>query len=202
MLGFVPPIRQPNPNLQYILPSLSPNPADILVSMSSDADRITEIDELDARLITHMAGSPRAGVMDLARALGVARGTAQARLDKLVARGVVTGFGPDIDPIALGYAVMAFTTLEIAQGRLADVVAHLRDIPEVLEAHAITGPGDVHTRLVAHTNRHLQEVLNRVLEVRGINRATTQIVLSEQIASRVLPLVARAGERRAENSTM
>ena len=120
--------------------------------------------------------------MDLARTLGVARGTAQARLDKLLARGVITGFGPEIDPIALGYAVMAFTTLEIAQGRLADVVAHLRDIPEVLEAHAITGPGDVHTRLVAHTNRHLQDVLNRVLEVKGISRATTQIVLSEQIA--------------------
>jgi DNA-binding Lrp family transcriptional regulator len=159
--------------------------------MSSET---TGIDDLDARLISHMTLSPRAGVMDLARALGVARGTAQARLDKLVARGVVTGFGPDVDPIALGYAVMAFTTLEIAQGRLADVVAHLRAIPEVLEAHAITGPGDVHTRLVAHTNQHLQDVLNRVLEVRGINRATTQIVLSEQITSRVLPLVERAGQ--------
>jgi DNA-binding Lrp family transcriptional regulator len=180
-----------NPNLLYGLSSQIAIPADTLVGMNSEA---TGIDDLDARLIAHLAGSPRAGVMDLARTIGVARGTAQARLDKLLARGVVTGFGPDIDPIALGYAVMAFTTLEIAQGRLADVVAHLRDIPEVLEAHAITGPGDLHTRLVAHTNRHLQDVLNRVLEVSGISRATTQIVLSEQIPSRVLPLVARAGK--------
>src|SRR5260221_1751732 len=149
---------------------------DIRVSMNSET---TLIDDLDARLIAHLAGSPRAGVMDLARTLGVARGTAQARLDKLVARGVITGFGPDIDPVALGYTVMAFTTLEIAQGRLTDVVAHLRAMPEVLEAHAITGPGDVHARLVARTNRHLQDVINRVLEVHGINRATTQIVLSE-----------------------
>jgi DNA-binding Lrp family transcriptional regulator len=190
MLGLWRPNRQTGPVLRYILPSFFADLEDILVSMNSDE---SPIDDLDARLITHMAGSRRAGVMDLARTLGVARGTAQARLDKLVARGVVTGFGPDIDPIALGYAVMAFTTLEIAQGRLSDVVAHLRDIPEVLEAHAITGPGDVHTRLVARTNRHLQEVLNRVLEVRGINRATTQIVLSEQIGSRVLPLVTQAG---------
>jgi len=155
------------------------------------------IDDLDARLIAHLAAAPRAGVMELARILRVARGTAQARLDKLMARGVITGFGPDVDPSALGYGVMAFTTLEIAQGRLADVVAHLRDIPEVLEAHAITGPGDLHARLVARTNRHLQDVINRVLEVRGINRATTQIVLSEQIRSRVLPLVATAGEQGA-----
>jgi DNA-binding Lrp family transcriptional regulator len=192
MVGLEAPLRQSSVDLLYYLPSSVAIIRDTLVSMNSET---SPIDDLDARLIDHMARSPRAGVMDLARTLGVARGTAQARLDKLVARGIVTGFGPDIDPIALGYAVMAFTTLEIAQGRLADVVAHLRDIPEVLEAHAITGPGDLHTRLVSQTNRHLQDVLNRVLEVRGIDRATTQIVLSEQIASRVLPLVARAGQR-------
>jgi DNA-binding Lrp family transcriptional regulator len=181
---------QPNRISLYDLLKNVARRGDTSVNMNSET---TLIDDLDARLIAHLAGSPRAGVMDLARTLGVARGTAQARLDKLVARGVITGFGPDIDPVALGYSVMAFTTLEIAQGRLADVVEHLRAIPEVLEAHAITGPGDVHARLVAQTNRHLQDVINRVLEVKGINRATTQIVLSEQIGSRVLPLVASTG---------
>src|SRR4051812_4392523 len=92
------------------------------------------IDDLDGRLIRAMAESPRMGMLELARRLRVARGTAQARLDKLLQRGVITGFGPDVDVRALGYDVMAFTTLEIAQGRLADVVDHLRDIPEVLEA--------------------------------------------------------------------
>lgn len=147
------------------------------------------IDALDGRLLRAMGATPRAGVLELARRLGVARGTVQARLDKLQARGVVTGFGPDLDLVALGYGVLAFTTLEIAQGRLADVVRHLRDIPEVLEAHAISGPGDLHCRVVAHTNTHLQDVINRILEVQGIDRTTTVIALSTQIPSRVLPLV-------------
>jgi DNA-binding Lrp family transcriptional regulator len=185
------PNGQPNRQNLYNLHTKIGIFADDRITLSSPSP---VIDELDARLISHLARSPRAGVMDLARSLAVARGTAQARLDKLVARGVITGFGPDVDPVALGYTVTAFTTLEIAQGRLADVVAHLQAIPEVLEAHAITGPGDLHARLVARTNRHLQDVINRVLEVQGINRATTQIVLSEQIAPRVLPLVATAGE--------
>src|SRR3954465_1462105 len=47
------------------------------------------IAELDARLILTPAAHPRAGIMDLARRLSVARGTVQARLDKLQARGVV-----------------------------------------------------------------------------------------------------------------
>lgn len=154
------------------------------------------LDELDGRLIAALAEMPRAGMLELARQLGVARGTVQARLDKLLSRGVVTGFGPDLDLRAMGYGVMAFTTIEIAQGRLGDVVEHLREIPEVLEAHATTGQADLHCKLVARSNDHLQEVINRVLEVQGINRTTTVIALTEQIRSRTLPLVEAATRRR------
>jgi DNA-binding Lrp family transcriptional regulator len=147
------------------------------------------IDELDGRLIAALAATPRAGVLELARQLGVARGTAQARLDKLQSRAIVTGFGPDLDVTAIGYEVEAFTTLDIAQGRLQDVVDHLREIPEVLEAHSISGPGDLHCRVVARTNAHLQQVINRILEVQGIVRTATVIALSRQVPYRVLPLV-------------
>jgi DNA-binding Lrp family transcriptional regulator len=152
------------------------------------------IDGLDARLIRALAETPRAGIMELARQLRVARGTVQARLDRLTRRGVITGFGPDLDLRAVGYDVVAFTTLEIAQGRLYDVVEHLREIPEVLEAHAITGAGDLHCRVVARTNEHLQHVINRILEVQGIGRSTTVIALSEQISYRLQPLVAQAAD--------
>ncbi|MGH9031279.1 MAG: Lrp/AsnC family transcriptional regulator [Acidimicrobiia bacterium] len=158
------------------------------------------IDGLDGRLIRALADNPRAGVLELARLLGVARGTVQARLDKLRGRGVVTGFGPDIDLIRIGYEVLAFTSIEIAQGRLADVVAHLDDIPEVLEVHATTGQGDLHCRVVARTNEHLQQVVNRMLEVQGINRTTTVIALSEQIPLRVQPLIAAATAAEQETS--
>lgn len=122
----------------------------------------------------------------------MARGTVQARLDRLAARGVVTGYGPDVDPVALGYTVLAFTTLELAQGRLADVVTHLEAIPEVLEAHTTTGQGDLLARLVARTNEHLSHVLNRVLQAPGITRTTTVLALATQIPQRTLPLVAAA----------
>ena len=154
------------------------------------------LDALDGRLITELAERPRAGVLELARRLGVARGTVQARLDRLQARGIVTGFGPDLDLAAMGYEVEAFTTVELAQGRLGDVVAHLLAIPEVLEAHSISGPGDLHCRVVARNNAHLQEVLNRVLEVQGIDRTSTVIALSRQVPYRVLPLVAAAAARK------
>lgn len=45
------------------------------------------IDELDARLITLLTAEPRLGVLECSRRLGVARGTVQARLDRLAERG-------------------------------------------------------------------------------------------------------------------
>lgn len=151
------------------------------------------VDGLDARLIALLAAEPRIGVLECARRLGVARGTVQARLEKLQERGVIRGFGPDIAPAALGYTVMAFVTLEIRQSRGHDAVAaHLEGIPEVLEAHTITGSSDLLCRIVARSNADLQRVIDEIVSYDGIHRASTVIALAEQIPYRTLPLVAAA----------
>lgn len=151
------------------------------------------VDELDARLLQLLADEPRIGVLQASRRLGVARGTVQARLDRLERTGVVTGWGPDIDPTALGYAVSAFVTLEIRQGAGPEpIAAHLAAIPEVIEAHTVTGPGDLWCRVVARSNTDLQRVLDRVVAFEGIERSATTIMLATQIKPRVLPLAAAA----------
>jgi DNA-binding Lrp family transcriptional regulator len=149
------------------------------------------IDDLDARLLRELDASPRAGVLELSRRLGVARGTVQARLDRLAERGVIASFAPTIDPVALGYEVTAFATLEIRQGRGRAVLEHLESIPEVLEVHTITGPGDMLCRVVARSNDDLQRVLDRVTEFPEIVRTSTVIALSNPVVHRVLPLVTR-----------
>lgn len=151
------------------------------------------MDALDGRLLALFADEPRIGVLEASRRLGVARGTVQARLDKLAATGVVTGWGPELAAEALGFPVTAFLTLEIRQGAGHDTVAaHLAQIPEVLEAYTITGVGDMWARVVARTNADLQRVIDRVLSFEGIVRTSTVIALATQIPHRVMPLVAAA----------
>ena len=152
------------------------------------------MDPLDARILEAFSAEPRLGVLEASRRLGVARGTVQARLDRLAAAGVVTGWGPDVEPAAMGFGVTAFVTLEISQGRLAGraheaVAAHLAAIPEVLEAHTITGGGDVLARIVARSNADLQRVIDTVVAFDGIVRTSTVIALATQIPYRTLPLV-------------
>lgn len=159
--------------------------------MSAGQD--VQLDELDARLLTLLAEQPRIGVLECSRRLGVARGTVQARLDKLVDRGVIGGFGPEISPAAIGFGVTSFVTLEISQRHGHDpVTAHLAAIPEVLEAHTITGSSDLLCRIVARSNADLQRVIDQIVAFEGIRRASTIIALAEQIPYRTLPLVRSA----------
>jgi DNA-binding Lrp family transcriptional regulator len=148
------------------------------------------VDALDGRIIALFASEPRIGVLEASRRLGVARGTVQARLDRLERDGVITGWAPSVDAAALGFPVAAFATLEIAQGHGHDgVAAHLRTIPEVLEAHTITGAADMMLRLVARSNADLQRVIDQVVTSPDVTRASTVIVLSSEVPIRMLPLV-------------
>lgn len=156
-----------------------------LITMTTEA-----LDALDARLIGLLRSAPNLPVVEMARRLDVARGTVQARLDRLVRRGVIVGFGPDLDAAAAGFGVLAFTTLEIAQGSDEQIMAGLDPIAEVLEVHAVTGPGDLHLRLVATSNDHLHGVLQRILALPGITRTETQLALHTPIDRSVADLVA------------
>jgi DNA-binding Lrp family transcriptional regulator len=152
------------------------------------------VDRLDARLIALLRDEPRIGLMEVARRLEVARGTVQARLAKLTERGVVRGFGPDLDPHRMGFPLMAFVFLQITQGRLQDAVKVLEEVPEVLEATATSGPSDLLCRVVARDTEHLQDIVNRVLSNPAIRRSTSYIALSQQIPYRTGPLLTAAAE--------
>jgi DNA-binding Lrp family transcriptional regulator len=151
------------------------------------------IDNLDARLIAELRENPRLGLLEISRRLGVARGTVQARLAKLEQRGMITGYGPEIDPAELGHSIQAFVMLELTQGRLAEAVRRLEETPEVLEVDAVSGPQDLICRIAARDTEHLQAIVNSLLATDAIRRSTSYVVLSRPIRQRVQPLVDLVG---------
>jgi DNA-binding Lrp family transcriptional regulator len=154
-----------------------------------------ELDGLDVALLAAMREQPRAGVLELSRSLGVARATVQARVRRLEEGGVVTGYGPDLDLAAAGFGVRAFVTLEIAQGGLDEAARDLAAVPGVVEAHAVTGAGDVMCTVAAASHEQLQETLLAISRSAVVVRSTSVVALSTVVAPRVLPLL-RSVERR------
>lgn len=163
----------------------------------------SEIDALDVSLIGLFTDEPRIGVLEASRRLGVARGTVQARLDRLNRDGVIAGWAPTVDPASFGYAVTGFLTLQIRQDVGHQQVAdHLAGVPEIIEAYTITGTGDLWCRCVARSNADLQRVIDLVGASDAIVRTSTVIALATQVPPRTAPLLAeQVAEQVAEPVT-
>ncbi|MEU9292575.1 MULTISPECIES: Lrp/AsnC family transcriptional regulator [unclassified Streptomyces] len=153
------------------------------------------VDELDTRILRLLIEQPRTSVREYARILGVARGTVQARIDRLERDGVITATGPVLSPAALGHPVLAFVHIEVTQGHLDEVGEALATVPEIVEAFSITGGGDLLTRVVARDAGHLEDVIQRLIQLPGVVRTRTEIALRERVTHRLLPLVEAMGRR-------
>ncbi len=180
--------------LRNLLPGT--RPARDNLPMNAAPTHPPAIDDLDARLIALLSDQPGIGVLGASRALGVARGTVQARLDRLRTKGVIRSLAPTIDPASLGYPVTALCTLEIRQrlGHQA-VVEHLTSIPEVLEIHSTTGAGDLIIRIVARDNADLGRVIDAIIDDTHVLRASTSVCLVTHLEMRTGALVEEAARR-------
>ncbi|MFY1679605.1 MULTISPECIES: Lrp/AsnC family transcriptional regulator [unclassified Streptomyces] len=156
------------------------------------------VDTLDTRILRLLLEEPRGSVREYARVLGVARGTVQARLDRLERNGVITPSGPDLSPAALGHPVLAFVHIEVTQGRLDEVGEALAAVPEIVEAFSITGGGDLLTRVVARDNAHLEDVVQALISLPGVVRTRSEVALRERVPHRMLPLVEAIGRAVSE----
>ena len=60
---------------------------------------------------------------------------------------------------------------------------------EVLEVHTITGAGDMLCRAVARTNADLQRVIDAIVDVSGVLRASTVIALDTALTGSGQPIL-------------
>jgi DNA-binding Lrp family transcriptional regulator len=145
---------------------------------------------MDRALLQLLLSEPRLGVLETSRRLGIARGTAQARIARLERDGVLRDWAPTVEPAAMGFGVTAFATLEVHQGHgIAKISQHLRSIPEVLEAHTTSGQGDVLCRIAARDHADLQRVLDAITATQLVARTSTVISLTDEVPYRVAQLL-------------
>jgi DNA-binding Lrp family transcriptional regulator len=150
---------------------------------------VISLDRLDVRLLDVLTRKGRVGIVELATELGIARNTVQARLRRLEEAGVMNGFLPSVDLAQAGVSTQAFIGLEVQQGRLAEIVAALTQIPQVLEVHATTGREDLLVRAATVSQAGLQEMIERIVAIEGVVHSTTTLALTTPLPYRVIPLL-------------
>ncbi|MBK0417797.1 Lrp/AsnC family transcriptional regulator [Leucobacter sp. CSA1] len=157
---------------------------------------MTDLDVTDRRILRELDHDARMPTAMIAQRLGLARGTVQARLEKLSSSGVLRAHSARISPAALGRPVGASVQVELDQHQISEAIAALADIPEVLECFAPAGSTDLLLRVVARTPDDLYRVSEVIRLCPGIRRTSTSLFLREVIPYRVTGLLEEAAGRR------
>ncbi|KHL04880.1 Lrp/AsnC family transcriptional regulator [Sinomonas humi] len=151
------------------------------------------VDELDAKIVRLFTEEQRMSVLEASRILKVARATVQARLDRMIANGVIAQWVPQPEPRAFGFPVVAFCFLTINQDLGHDAVSKaLAAIPEVIEVHTVSGDSDLMARVAARSNSDLQRVLDIIMATKAVVRSSSVIALNTHFEGRTLPLLEAA----------
>lgn len=151
-------------------------------------------DRIDARLLLALTEQPRATTIALAQRTGLSRNTVQARMSRLEDSEALETFERRIDPAILGYPLTAFILTNVTQRKLTHVGAALNEVPEVLEVHGLSGVADLLIKVVARDADDLYRVAGNILDIKGVKRTSTALVMRDLVDYRINLLMKRMAE--------
>jgi DNA-binding Lrp family transcriptional regulator len=135
-------------------------------------------DDLDRRIIAHLRVDGRASLSKLADALGVARGTVQNRLDRLLETGALLGFTVRVRDDYDDLSVRAVMMVEVIGKSTTEVIRKLRGITEIRTLHTTNGNWDLVADIRAGSLSDFDRVLREVRMIDGVANSETSLLLS------------------------
>lgn len=152
------------------------------------------LDETDARILLALSEDSRQTVVAMAGQLGLSRNTVQARLASLEKRDAFLAFDHRISTAALGYPLTAFISIHVQQQMLGELATSLAAIPEVVEAHGLSGRADLLVRVVSTGAEDLFRINGKILACPGVDRTETSLAMNEIVPFRLDPLLRRVSK--------
>ncbi|GAB2684138.1 Lrp/AsnC family transcriptional regulator [Thalassiella azotivora] len=154
--------------------------ADTLASAGASGRTARPLDAVDRRILAAVTQDARISVRALAERVHVSRSNAYARLERLVADGVVTGFRAQVDAERAGLGTSAYVSMRVQQNSWREVSEQLRRIPYVAHLTLLGADHDVLALVRAPDNSTLRDVvLNRIQGVPGVLSTRTWLVFEE-----------------------
>ena len=139
-----------------------------------------QTDETDQRLLALLRENARLPVADLARKLGLARTTVQARIERLESASVITGYTLRRSA-ATRPALQATVLIQIEPRSGPAVLARLKSLPGVEMVHTTSGRFDLLAQVVADTTEVLDETIDDIGAAKGVRSSESLIHLSPKI---------------------
>lgn len=145
------------------------------------------LDAIDRKILKFLIKNARMPFLEIARECGISGATIHQRIRKLDESGVILGSRLIVDPKTLGFDVCAYIGIRLQDPQYLDAtVEKLKQIPEIVECHFITGTYNVFVKLYCLDNEHLMKtIFDGIVRIQGISTTQTYISLFEAFQRQV-----------------
>ena len=137
------------------------------------------IDSLDRKILAVLQTNARASLQEVGQAVGLSASPCWSRIKRMEEAGVIEGYTVRLNPQALGLADTVMVTLDSHSDNTLEKFGEvLASIPEVVEAHLVSGEYDYLLRVVVKDTRDYERLLREKLyKIKGIRHSQSSFVL-------------------------
>lgn len=139
------------------------------------------MDDIDKKLIAILQRDARLPLKEIAKQVFMSPPAVSARIEKLEQQHIITGYSALVDPLMIGYHIIAFINLEMEPKQKPVFYPFINACPNVLECNCVTGRYCMLIKVAFSSTMELDAFIGRLQK---FGSTSTQIVFSSVVPPR------------------
>ena len=139
------------------------------------------MDDIDRKILKLLQDNARVSLKTIAENTFLSSPAVSARIEKLEKDGVIAGYHAQVDPMKLGYHIIAFINLDVTPEDKPKFYAYAESIPNVLECNCVTGEYSMLLKVAFQSTMELDIFIG---QLQKFGKTSTQIVFSTHVGPR------------------
>lgn len=139
------------------------------------------MDDIDLKLLRLLQKNARSPIKHLSSEVSLSSPAVSARIERLERQGVIRGYTADLDPLKLGYHILAYISLDMSPNEKPKFIPFINTVPNVIECNCVTGN---YSMLIKVSYPSTQELDSFIGKLQEFGKTETQIVFSSPVAPR------------------
>ena len=139
------------------------------------------MDDIDRKILKLLQINARMSLKAIAEKTFLSSPAVSARIERLEKEGVITGYHAQLDPVKLGYHILAFINLDVRPEDKPKFYAYANEVPNILECSYVTGDFSMLLKVAVQSTRELDLFIG---QLQKYGKTSTQIVFSTHVGPR------------------
>jgi len=150
------------------------------------------MDDIDKKIVQTLQKNARSSLKNIAENTFLSSPAVSSRIEKLEREKIITGYHAAVDPMKLGYHIIAFVNLDVSPVDKIQFYSYMESIPNVLECNCVTGDYSMLIKVAFQSTMELDIFIG---QLQKYGKTSTQIVFSTPVGPRGVDVMAELDEK-------